>query len=107
MSSYNTPHLFCEMSELEFIMLFILKLEFIFCHKYSLIAYHISMDYRNFSTTTQYLEDPFPRVSAGFTITSLFGNIRTHIFPPWHTFRVIACRLASICLDVIHMGSSA
>ena len=68
------------------------------------------MDYRNFSTTTQYLEDPFleyMRVSADFTITSLFGNIRTHIFPPWHTFRVIARRLASICLDVIHMGSSA
>lgn len=59
------------------------------------------MDYRNFSTTTQYSEDHFPKymhVSADFTITSLSGNIRTFIFLLWRTFRVIDCHLASICL---------
>ena len=45
-------------------------------------------------------------ISAGLTVTGLSGNIRTHIFLPRRTFRVIARRPASICLDVIHASSS-
>src|SRR5690606_41257050 len=61
------------------------------------------------TTATQYSGDPFPepmRVSAGLTVTGLSGNIRTQIFPPRRTFRVIARRPASICLDVLQAGSS-
>jgi len=54
--------------------------------------------------------DPFPepiRVSVGFTVTGLSGNMCTHICPPRRTFHDIARRHAYICLDVIQAGSSA
>lgn len=62
------------------------------------------------TTAAQYAWDPFPepiRVSAGLAVTGLSGKIRTQIFPPRLTFRVIARRPASICLAVIQAGSSA
>ena len=43
----------------------------------------------------------------GLSVTGLSGNIRTHIFLSRRAFRVIALRPASICLDVIQVGSSA
>src|SRR4030095_3657264 len=61
-----------------------------------------------FSTATQYSGAPLPlpiRVSAGFLVTGLSGNIRIQILPPRLMCRVIAIRAASICLSVIHAGS--
>lgn len=57
-------------------------------------------------TDTQYSGDPFPepiRVSVGFTVIGLPGNIRTQTFQPRRAFRDIARHPASICLDVIQV----
>src|SRR3989339_234859 len=47
------------------------------------------------------------RVSAGFFVTGLSGNILIQIFPPFLIKRVSATRADSICWLVIHAGSSA
>lgn len=63
-----------------------------------------------FTTATQYSGAPLPlpiRVSAGFLLTGLSGNIFIHTLPPRLMYLVIAIRAASICRDVIHPGSSA
>src|SRR6185312_6131275 len=62
-----------------------------------------------FTTATQWSGAPLPlpiRVSAGFLVTGLSGNTRTHTLPPRFTKRVIATRLASIWRSVIQPGSS-
>src|SRR5688500_7915029 len=60
------------------------------------------------TTATQYSGAPLPlpiRVSAGFLVTGLSGNMRIQILPPRLMWRVIAIRAASICRSVIHAGS--
>src|SRR6185369_3497744 len=60
------------------------------------------------TTATQYSGAPLPlpmRVSAGFLVTGLSGNIRIQILPPRLMWRVIAIRAASICRSVIQAGS--
>src|ERR1044071_3101881 len=60
------------------------------------------------TTATQYSGAPLPlpiRVSAGFFVTGLSGNMRIQILPPRLMWRVIAIRAASICRSVIHAGS--
>src|SRR5918993_343709 len=60
------------------------------------------------TTATQYSGAPLPlpmRVSAGFFVIGLSGNIRIQILPPRLTWRVMAIRAASICRSVIHPGS--
>src|SRR4029077_2557080 len=47
------------------------------------------------------------RVSAGFLVTGLSGEIRIHTWPPRFTWRVMAIRAASIWRAVIHAGSRA
>src|SRR5688572_18100959 len=62
------------------------------------------------TTATQPSGDPLPDpilVSAGFLVNGLSGKMRIQIFPPRRMWRVIAIRAASICLLVIHAGSSA
>src|SRR5437867_4420506 len=61
------------------------------------------------TTATQYSGAPFPfpiRVSAGFFVTGLSGNMRIQTLPPRLTNRVIAIRPASICRSVIQAASS-
>src|ERR1044072_569135 len=61
-----------------------------------------------FTTATQYSGAPLPfpmRVSAGFLVTGLSGNILIQILPPRLMCLVIAIRAASICRSVIHAGS--
>src|SRR6266850_7209960 len=61
-----------------------------------------------FTTATQYSGAPLPlpiRVSAGFFVTGLSGNILIQILPPRLMWRVMAMRAASICRSVIHAGS--
>src|SRR5215813_5496881 len=61
-----------------------------------------------FTTATQPSGAPLPlpmRVSAGFFVYGLSGKIRTQIFPPRLTARVIAMRPASIWRAVIQPGS--
>src|SRR6185295_5863466 len=60
------------------------------------------------TTATQYSGAPLPlpiRVSAGFLVTGLSGNMRIQILPPRLMCRVIAIRAASIWRSVIHAGS--
>src|SRR5919205_812692 len=60
------------------------------------------------TTATQYSGAPLPlpiRVSAGFFVTGLSGNIRIQTLPPRLMWRVIAIRAASIWRSVIHAGS--
>ena len=63
-----------------------------------------------FTTATQWSGGPLPfpiRVSAGFFVNGLSGNIRIQSLPPRLMNRVIATRAASIWRSVIHAGSSA
>src|ERR1051325_11020207 len=60
------------------------------------------------TTATQYSGAPLPlpiRVSAGFFVTGLSGNMRIQILPPRLMWRVIAMPAASIWRSVIHAGS--
>src|SRR5829696_9107703 len=60
------------------------------------------------TTATQYSGAPLPlpmRVSAGFFVTGLSGNMRIQILPPRLMCLVIAIRAASIWRSVIHAGS--
>src|SRR5258706_14787566 len=61
-----------------------------------------------FTTATQYSGAPLPlpmRVSAGFLVTGLSGNMRIQILPPRLMCLVMAIRAASICRSVIQAGS--
>ena len=60
------------------------------------------------TTATQNSGEPLPepiRVSAGFLVTGVSGNIPIQTLPPRLIYLVIAIRAASIWFDLIQHGS--